>query len=94
VPANYMIFHGLLDYGYKEPAKELAMRSFRMALDQNNNTREYYDSDTGRGDGMNPFWGWSALAYVMPLDYANSYDPMNLTGKVQPLLKNQLGIEF
>lgn len=94
VPANYMIFHGLLKYGYKEPAKELAIKSFRMALDANDNTREYYDSDTGRGNGMNPFWGWSALAYIMPLDYADSYDPMDLTGEVKPLLKNQLGIEF
>jgi putative isomerase len=94
VPANYMIFHGLLQYGYKESAKELAIKSFRMALDMNKNTREYYDSDTGKGNGMNPFWGWSALAYIMPLDYANSYDPMDLTGKVKPLLKEQLGMDF
>jgi hypothetical protein len=94
VPLNYMIFHGLLNYGYKDSAKELAVKSFKMALDLNANTREYYDSDTGKGDGMDPFWGWSALAYVMPLDYANNYDPMDLTGEVKPLLKNQLGIEF
>jgi len=94
VPANYMIFHGLLQYGYRGPAKELATKSFKMALEMNDNTREYYDSDTGKGNGMNPFWGWSALAYIMPLDYATSYDPMDLTGKVKPLLKERLGIDF
>jgi putative isomerase len=94
IPANYMIFHGLLRYGYKESAKELAIKTFRMALDVNKNTREYYDSDSGRGNGMNPFWGWSALAYVMPLDYVNGYDPMDLTGEVKPFIKEQLGVEF
>jgi hypothetical protein len=94
VPANYMIFHGLLRYGYKGSAKELALKTFRMALDLNKNTREYYDSDSGKGDGLNPFWGWSALAYVMPLDYVNGYDPMDLTSKVKPIIKEELGIEF
>jgi neutral trehalase len=94
IPTNYLIFHGLLRYGYKEQAKELAITTFRMALDLNKNTREYYDSDSGQGDGMNPFWGWSALAYIMPLDYASSYDPMDLNGNVRPLLKEQLGIKF
>jgi len=89
-----MIFHGLLRYGYKGSAKELALKTFRMALDLNKNTREYYDSDSGKGDGLNPFWGWSALAYVMPLDYVNGYDPMDLTSEIRPLIKEQLGIEF
>ena len=94
IPTNYLIFHGLIQYGYKSQAKELAIKTFRMALDLNSNTREYYDSDSGKGDGMDPFWGWSALAYIMPLDYASSYDPMDLTGNVRPLLKEQLGIKF
>jgi glycogen debranching enzyme len=94
IPANYMIFHGLIRYGYKDAARELAIKAFRMALDLNTNTREYYDSDSGSGNGMNPFWGWSSLAYVMPLDYVNGYDPMDLTSEIRPLIKEQLGIEF
>lgn len=94
IPANYMIFHGLLRYGFKGPARELAIRAFRMALDLNENTREYYDSDSGSGNGMNPFWGWSSLAYVMPLDFVNGYDPMDLSGEIRPLIKEQLGIRF
>ena len=87
VPTNYMIMHGLMDYGYGEIARELADKTFRMALIENPVTREYYDSDTAKGNGMNPFWGWSALAYVMPLDMKLGYNPMSLTGEVRPLLK-------
>lgn len=94
IPVNYIIFHGLLRYGYRDAARDLAIRTFRMALDVNDNTREYYDSDTGKGNGMNPFWGWSSLAYVMPLDYVNNYDPTDLQGDVKPLLKEQVGIDF
>ena len=79
--------HGLMDYGYGEIARELADKTFRMALIENPVTREYYDSDTAKGNGMNPFWGWSALAYVMPLDMKLGYNPMSLTGEVRPLLK-------
>jgi hypothetical protein len=30
----------------------------------------------------------------MPLDYAQNYDPMDLTGQVRPLIKEELGIDF
>jgi putative isomerase len=88
VPTNYMIMHGLMDYGYNDIARDLADRTFRMALFQNPATREYYDSDTARGNGMNPFWGWSSLAYVMPYEAGSGYDPMSLNEPVHPLLKD------
>jgi hypothetical protein len=94
IPANYMIFHGLLNYGYDKEARELAQKTYRMALDKNAVTREYYDSETGQGYGMNPFWGWSSLAYVMPLEQKLHYDPTNLAGKVRPILTEKLGIRF
>jgi hypothetical protein len=65
-----------------------------MALDRNAVTREYYDSQTGQGYGMNPFWGWSSLAYVMPLEYGLHYDPTDLAAKVRPVLTESLGIRF
>lgn len=55
IPTNYMIFHGLLQYGYNDEAKELALRTLLLALVANPVTREFYDSDTGKGNGMNPF---------------------------------------
>jgi putative isomerase len=94
IPTNYMIFHGLIEYGYTDIAKQLAMRTFEMALDNNKVTREFYNSDTGSGNGMNPFWGWSSLAYVMPLDFIQHYDPMDIHGNVKPLLSQDLGVTF
>jgi putative isomerase len=89
-----MIFHGLLQYGYDDVARQLAVRTFEMALDRNNVTREFYNSDTGTGIGMNPFWGFSSLAYVMPLDFTQHYDPMDLHESVKPLISHDLGLTF
>ena len=83
IPTNYMISHGLLRYGYNEIAKQLGLKTLRMALEDNPATREYYDADTGKGNGMNPFWGWSSLAYIMPLEYVNRCDPTDLDGPVE-----------
>ncbi|MGB8031805.1 MAG: trehalase family glycosidase [Terracidiphilus sp.] len=94
IPSNYMIFHGLIKYGYDKEARELADRTYKMVLDKNPVTREYYDSETGQGYGMNPFWGWSSLGYIMPLEYELHYDPTNLTGKVRPIVTEELGIRF
>jgi putative isomerase len=94
IPTNYMIFHGLLRYGYTDVAKQLALKTFGLALTANAVTREYYDADTGKGNGMNPFWGWSSLAYVMPLEYVTRYDPTDLDGPVRPLIRTALGITF
>ena len=27
--------------------------------------REYYNGETGAGQGLSPFWGWSGLGYLM-----------------------------
>jgi len=94
IPSNYMIFHGLIKYGYDREARELADRTYKMVLDMNPVTREYYDSETGQGYGMNPFWGWSSLGYIMPLEYKLHYDPTDLTGKVRPIVTEELGIRF
>jgi putative isomerase len=94
IPSNYMIFHGLMRYGFMKEARELADKTYAMAVDKNPVTREYYDSETGQGYGMNPFWGWSSLAYVMPLEYQLRYDPTDLQGKVRPLITEKLGVHF
>lgn len=91
IPTNYMVFHGLLQYGYKDAARQLALKTLDMALNQNQVTREFYDSDTGKGNGMNPFWGWSSLAYVMPLDLIHIYNPMGLSDAPRPLIKTEFG---
>lgn len=94
IPSNFLIFLGLMHYGYYKQARELADRTYRMALYKNPVTREYYNSKTGQGYGLNPFWGWSSLAYIMPLEYRLRYDPTDLTGKIKPIVTDTLGIHF
>ncbi len=94
IPANYMIFHGLKRYGFEKEAKMLADKTQELALTANPVTREYYESQTGAGHGMDPFWGWSALAYVMPLEDKLNYDPTDLEGRPKAIVTEQLGIVF
>jgi putative isomerase len=77
-----------------EMAKELALRTQQLAPGANRVTREFYDSGAGRGNGMDPFWGWSSLAYVVPIDFVRHYNPMELHGSVWPLIKYELGLTF
>lgn len=77
VPINYMVFHGLLKLGFRAQAEELAYKTFSMTL-QEETTREYYNAETGCGQGLNPFWGWSTLAYFMPLENELDYDPTEI----------------
>jgi hypothetical protein len=92
IPTDYMVMHGLLRYGFKDVARDLAYRTLKMALDENPTTREFYDADTGKGNGMNPFWGWSSLAYVMPLEYETGYDPSAISTNIKPMMAEDLGI--
>jgi putative isomerase len=94
IPANYMIFHGLMRYGYRSEAKALADKTQELALVRNPVTREYYESQSGEGHGMNPFWGWSALAYVMPLEETLNYDPTDLKITPRPIVTKKLKINF
>ncbi|MDK2902191.1 MAG: hypothetical protein PWQ93_110 [Clostridiales bacterium] len=93
IPLNYLIFHGLIDYGYDDAAKELAYRTFHMVLNEAD-TREYYNAETGCGQGLNPFWGWSALAYFMPLEFELKYDPMKPDACILPIAVENLNIMF
>jgi hypothetical protein len=44
--------------------------------------------------GMNPFWGWSSLAYVMPLEYKLNYDPTDLNGAIKPIIPQEFGVRL
>jgi hypothetical protein len=94
IPANYMIFHGLKRYGFEKEAKMLADKTQELALARNPVTREYYESRSGKGHGMDPFWGWSALAYVMPLEDKLNYDPTDLNGTPRAIVTEKYGIDF
>jgi glycogen debranching enzyme len=66
IPTNYMVYHGLKNYGYKELASQLAERTLELMRKAGN--REYYDTETGNGDGLDPFWGWSLIAHFLPYE--------------------------
>lgn len=77
VPTNYMVFHGLLNYGYREEAAILVESTYKMVMGESC-TREYYNGETGSGQGLCPFWGWSTLGYIMPLELDIEYNPTDL----------------
>ena len=93
MPTNYIVFQGLRDYGFHTEAAELARLSGELV--RKSGDREYYTSDTGEGCGLDPFWGWSLLAYFMPLELACEVNPtaldLNPAGldRIQSIIANQ-----
>lgn len=78
IPTNYMVFHGLWNQGFRAEARLLAEKTLELVLAEST-TREYYNGETGAGQGLSPFWGWSSLGYVMALEERLSYDPTDLS---------------
>ncbi len=76
MPVNYYAFHGLLYYGFKEAAAELAKRNREMFCREP--FREYYKADSGTACGRDPFWGWSGLALYMEEELEKNIDPTAL----------------
>jgi hypothetical protein len=76
IPINYMVFHGLRNYGYTDLAALVADRTYRLVKETGD--CEYYDTETGRGCGLDPFWGWSLLGHFMRYEAANVYDITSL----------------
>jgi putative isomerase len=93
-PTNYMIFHGLVRYGFKKTAETLASRLFDMALVKNTVLREYYNAETGEGLGQTRFWGFTALYYGMLLESRLGYDASSLTGDARPIFAQELSVSF
>jgi len=78
IPVNYMVFHGLINYGYTDLAALVAERTYRLVKESGD--REYFDAETGQGCGLDPFWGWSLLGYFMGYEAANQHDITSLEG--------------
>jgi putative isomerase len=70
VSTNYMIYHGLRWYGYRELASLVA--HYTAALVRQAGNCEYYDAETGKGCGLDPFWGWSLAGHFM--EYEDTLD--------------------
>lgn len=86
VPTNYIVFHGLNRYGCAQLAHQLADSTFAHV--KSIGDREYYNTESETGNGLNPFWGWSLLAYFMPYEAETGADPTQLcTDRPIPSLK-------
>lgn len=75
VPTNYMVMHGLMDYGYRDIAGYIACKTRELV--EKSGDREYYLTETGEGTGLDPFWGWTLLAYFMEEEVRDSFNPMD-----------------
>lgn len=66
--ANYVVFHGLLQYGYVQEAKTLCQNSLKLLgedLKKNHCMHEYYDPYTGEPVMNGGFINWNLLAVTM-----------------------------
>ncbi len=72
IPTNYMVYNGLKYYGYDQIASVLAQRTKEL-MDKAGN-REYYETETGNGLGLDPFWGWSLLGHFFMLEEDLKWD--------------------
>ena len=66
IPTNYMVYNGLKNYGYNQIASVVAQRTVELMSKAGN--REYYNTETGEGLGLDPFWGWSLLGHFFMLE--------------------------
>ena len=72
IPTNYMVYHGLRNYGKDQLASIVAHYTQKIVKEAGN--REYYNSETGEGCGLDPFWGWSLLGHFMEWEDSVPYD--------------------
>lgn len=66
--SNYMVFDGLVRYGYIQEAKELAQKTVTMFgrdIENNGEMHEYYDPETGLGVMNSGFQNWNLLSINM-----------------------------
>ena len=66
IPTNYMVYHGLKTYGYNEISKLVSIRTQQLL--EKSGDREYYRSEDGVGQGLDPFWGWSLLGHFFEFE--------------------------
>ncbi len=74
---SYIVFHGLVNYGYEKIAKQLTERTYDL-VKKDLNFYEWYNSETGEGCGQHSFWGFSVLGIFMYAEYLLGIDPTGL----------------
>ena len=78
---NYLLMHGLLNYGYQQQATELAHKMVRLLEDdirRSGGMHENYDAETGAGLWSPHFGSWNILAPQMVEEAQTGKDPTRL----------------
>lgn len=68
IVANYVVFHGLLRYGYRKEAEDICRGTMELLdrdLEQSGQLHEYYDPDTGKPVMNGGFLSWNLLVLNM-----------------------------
>lgn len=87
IPVNYFVYESLKKYNYKAIASILAKKTYDLVLASHPNPREYYNSETGEGMGQELFWGWTLLAYLLPLEEITDVDPTAIDGSASNYIR-------
>lgn len=83
VISNYLMMHGLLNYGYKSEARELASKTVRLLVDDlkiHGGMNECYNPETGEPAAGGKFLSWNLLAEHMIEEAETGKDPAALEG--------------
>ena len=81
VISNYLLMHGLENYGYKSEAVELARKTVNLLvgdLQKTGGMNENYNPETGAADAAGHFVSWDLLAEHMLEEAQSGADPTAL----------------
>lgn len=79
--SNYLMMHGLMNYGYKSEAQELARKTVTLLerdLHSSGGTNECYNPETGEPAAGGKFLSWNLLAEHMLEEAESGSDPTAL----------------
>jgi neutral trehalase len=78
VISNYLVMHGLMNYGYQAEARELAARTVNLLVRDiklSGGMNENYDPDSGQPAAGGHFLSWNLLAEHMVEEAGSGADP-------------------
>jgi putative isomerase len=81
VISNYLVMHGLMNYGFRREAQELAQKTVDLLLRDLRATggmNENYHPDTGQPAAGGHFLSWNLLAEHMQEEAAQGTDPTSI----------------
>jgi putative isomerase len=81
VISNYLLMHGLINYGYRKEAQELAVRTVSLLVHDLHATggmNECYDPDNGEPAAGGHFLSWDLLGEHMIQEASSGEDPTAL----------------